>query len=294
MLSAVNRGTASIHLERYVGYLLRRAYVRAEQAASIAVPPPYAMRHLSVLTLLDERGPTSQQNISALTRVNRTIVVALIDTLEDDGLVRRERDETDRRSYALVLTDAGRRTLQRYAANIEQAEQLLMANLGAAQQARLIELLRPVVAADLAGQTQIGRRCGYLIAHAHHRLRAQGTAALAPLDLDPRHLAALATIEHHTPCSQEMVAKVLAVSAPVVVDLVDALVDAGFAARTRNRADRRRYDLTVTRLGHARLRAGMTVLDDIHDELRGALTADGVDELRDLLSALIDPPLAAR
>jgi DNA-binding MarR family transcriptional regulator len=160
MLSAVNRGTASMRLERYVGYQLRRAYVRAEQAASIAVPPPYAMRHLSVLTLLDERGPTSQQNISALTRVNRTIVVALIDTLEDDGLVRRERDETDRRSYALVLTDAGRAALQRYAANIDQAEQLLMANLGAAQQARLIDLLSRVVGPDLAGQTQIGRRCG--------------------------------------------------------------------------------------------------------------------------------------
>jgi DNA-binding MarR family transcriptional regulator len=246
---------------------------------------------VSVLALLDERGPMSQRTLSALALVNRTVLVQLVGALEDAGLVRRERNTTDRRSYALVLTDAGRGMLQRHAPAIDHADRLLVANLDDAGRVRLVELLRLLVGGDIAADTDIGRRCGYLVAHAHQRLRAHGTTALAPLGLDPRHLAALATIERHTPCSQEVVAKGLSVSAPVVVDLVDDLVGAGSAARTRNSSDRRRYDLTVTRLGHARLRAGMQVFDDIQDGLRDELTSGGVDELRGLLSALVDPPL---
>lgn len=83
------------------------------------------------------------------------------------------------------------------------------------------------------------------------------------LGLDPRHLAALETIDRQEPCSQELVANDPSVSAPVVMGLVDDLVAAGFAERRRNSADRRRYDLTVTGLGRTRLRAGLTMLGDI-------------------------------
>ncbi|MBV8930532.1 MAG: MarR family transcriptional regulator [Mycobacteriaceae bacterium] len=281
--------SSSVRLERYIGYLLRRAYVRAEQAASIAVPPPYAMRHLSVLALLSDHGPMSQQKLSTLTQVNRTIMVQLIDTLENEGLVRRERDTKDRRSYALLITMEGRATLREFTPAIDRTEALLTANLDDRQRARLAELLGGLLATHIGGA--LAGRCGYLIVQAHKQLRTEGTERLAPLGLDPRHLAALTIVERNQPCSQEVVAKDLAVSAPVVVELVDDLVESDFVVRRRNSDDRRRYDLTVTDSGRIGLRRGVKVLDDIDDELRARLTARGVDELRVLLSALIDPPL---
>jgi DNA-binding MarR family transcriptional regulator len=287
----VDSTSRSVRLESYVGYLLRRAFVRAEQAASIALPPPYAIRHLTVLALLDDHGPLSQQKLAALTQVNRTIMVQLIDMLEHHGLVRRERDTADRRSYALVLTAKGRDTLQRTTPAIDRAEALLTANLNATQRARLVALLGGVL-----GTTPDGRladSCGYLIAHAHYRLRAEGTQRLAPLGLDPRHLAALTSIDRREPCSQEVVARDLGVSAPVVVDLVDDLAASGFVVRRRNSDDRRCYDLTVTETGRTRLRGGTKVLDEIHGELRDRVSAEGADELRELLTQLIDPPLEA-
>ena len=314
-------------LEHYVGYLLRRAYVRAERAASIAVPPRYGMRHLSVLALLQRHGPMSQRALAALTQVNRTIMVQLIDALEDGGLVRRERDAKDRRCYALALTAEGRATLRRLTPAMDRAEELLTANLGAAERTRLAELLTGVIdAADTnatdtnanatdtaksdpadtnattivigfaeadSGVVAGGSRCGHLIAHAHHLLRRTGTARLAPLGLDPRHLAALESIDRHAPCSQEAVAKDLAVSAPVVMGLVEDLVAAGFVERRRNTDDRRRYDLTVTGLGRTGLRAGLTVLGDIDAQVSAHLAPGGADQLRKLLAALIDPPLPA-
>jgi DNA-binding MarR family transcriptional regulator len=282
-------------LEHYVGYLLRRAYVRAERAATIAVPAPYGMRHLWILALLQEHGPMSQRVLAALTQVNRTIMVQLIDMLEDDGLVRRERDANDRRSYALTLTPKGVAALRRLTPAMDQAEDLLTANLSASERIRLAELLSGFVDAGVvdAGVVANGSCCGYLIAHAHHTLRGEGIDRMAPLGLDPRHLAALESIDRNQPCAQEMVANDLAVSAPVVVDLVDDLVAAGFVERRRNSDDRRRYDLTVTGLGRTRLRAGLKVLGDIDDELRVRLTPGGADELRKLLTALIDVPLSA-
>jgi DNA-binding MarR family transcriptional regulator len=292
-------------LEHYVGYLLRRAYVRAERAATIAVPAPYGMRHLWILALLQEHGPMSQRALAALTQVNRTIMVQLIDVLEDDGLVRRERNPDDRRSYALTPTPKGAAALRRLAPAMDQAEELLTANLSASERIRLAELLSGFVDAGVvdagvvdagfvnAGVVANGSCCGYLITHAHHTLRGEGTDRMAPLGLDPRHLAALESIDRNQPCSQEMVANDLAVSAPVVVDLVDDLVAAGFVERRRNSDDRRRYDLTVTGVGRTRLRAGLKVLGDIDDELRVRLTPGGADELRKLLTALIDVPLSA-
>jgi len=287
----VDSTSRSVRLEQYVGYLLRRAYVRAERAASIALPPPYGMRHLSILALLDDHGPISQRRLAALTGVNRTIIVQLVDALEDGGLVRRERDASDRRSYALVLTDDGRATLRRVTPAMDHAEALLTANLSASQRTRLAELLGGIVGASVpTGGSRLRRRCGHLIAHAHLTLRAEGTVRLAPLGLATRHLAALDGVEAHQPCSQEVLARELSVSAPVVVGLVDDLVELGLVGRRRNIDDRRRYDLTVTDAGKARLRKGSRVLGDIDGELRARLGAKAADELRQLLAALLDPP----
>src|SRR5579875_1135615 len=98
-------------LAGYTGYLLRRAYVRAAECVQQSLPAPNRLRDILILSMLEERAPISQQRLAELTGVNRTIVVKLIDDLEHRGLVARTRNPTDRRSYALAVTPAGRKAL---------------------------------------------------------------------------------------------------------------------------------------------------------------------------------------
>ncbi|NYI03510.1 MarR family winged helix-turn-helix transcriptional regulator [Allostreptomyces psammosilenae] len=64
-------------------------------------------QHL-VLKMLAAVGPCSQQALSEELRIDRSVMVGVCDDLERRGLVRRERNPRDRRSYAVTITDAGR------------------------------------------------------------------------------------------------------------------------------------------------------------------------------------------
>jgi len=62
------------------------------------------------------QGATSQHELGEQLGIDRTTVVELIDQLEKQGVVKRHRNPSDRRSYALVLTPRGR-TFQKRAAS---------------------------------------------------------------------------------------------------------------------------------------------------------------------------------
>jgi DNA-binding MarR family transcriptional regulator len=67
-------------------------------------------QHL-VLKMLDTVGPCSQQTLSEELRIDRSVMVGICDDLEQAGHARRERNPRDRRSYAVTITDSGRRRL---------------------------------------------------------------------------------------------------------------------------------------------------------------------------------------
>jgi DNA-binding MarR family transcriptional regulator len=69
-------------------------------------------QHL-VLKMLAEAGPSSQRVLSDQLRIDRSVMVGICDSLEQAGHVRRERDESDRRAYAVTITASGRRLLDR-------------------------------------------------------------------------------------------------------------------------------------------------------------------------------------
>lgn len=102
--------------------------------------------HLGVLSSLAEFGPSAQRDLSARLRIDASDLVSVLDNLERDGLVRRERDERDRRRYAVTLTPEGRtRLAQRLAATREMDDRLLGA-LTDAEKAQLHSLLVRVYA----------------------------------------------------------------------------------------------------------------------------------------------------
>ena len=63
---------------------------------------------VSVLSHLDRAGPLTPGALADLQKVEPQTMTRTLTRLEDDGLVSRVPDETDRRRLRIVLTDVGR------------------------------------------------------------------------------------------------------------------------------------------------------------------------------------------
>jgi DNA-binding MarR family transcriptional regulator len=286
---AVEEPALSPALAGCVGYLLGRAYVRARQSAAAAVPEPHRARHLAVLAMLRRCGPLSQRELGLLATVNRTIMVKLVDELEEHGLVVRQRNPSDRRSYALAPTEHGLATLRRLMPALALGDAQLTAPLSCPERERLKDLLRRLLADGLdPAMDLLGEFSGYLIVRAYRQVRQQSEKALAPHGLALRQFAALATLGAEEPCSQQRIAAVLAVTAPAILPVIDELDLAGLVRRSRNPVDRRAYRLTLSAAGRERLAAAQLALDEVQSAIAGRLGVDGESQLC-LLLAKLDP-----
>ena len=98
-------------------------------------------RQFHLLGLLHDRGAMTQRELGALTDVDPSILVTLLNPLEADGYLSRERDPTDRRRHVVALTGAGDRQLELAAQAQRDAEDELFAALTEAQRAQLRRLL---------------------------------------------------------------------------------------------------------------------------------------------------------
>jgi DNA-binding MarR family transcriptional regulator len=94
-----------------VGFLLSQVKGGAETICMKALEPlGLHVRQFGVLSVLITEGELSQQELAEWVRMDRTSMVAMVDSLEEEGLVRRERNPSDRRAYLLQITSEGRRT----------------------------------------------------------------------------------------------------------------------------------------------------------------------------------------
>jgi DNA-binding MarR family transcriptional regulator len=270
-------------LAGYTGYLLTRAFARARVIGKAAMPPGRRPQEMGVLAALGEWGPISQRKMSDRLGVNRTIMVKIVDMLEADGLVRRERDPADRRSYAVTLTDKGTAALalMHQAAGTGEAE--ITERLTRAEHRRLNDLLRRLLPDAANPPAQLLDRTGFLIANTHVRERERASEALRGLDLELRQFGALSVLAGIQPCSQQRLAADMGVTGPAIVGLVDTLQTSGLIERTRNPDDRREHVLRVTSKGRDRLAAARRAVDDIQGSLADRLGPGGVDELNALL-----------
>ncbi|HEX3487889.1 MAG TPA: MarR family transcriptional regulator [Streptosporangiaceae bacterium] len=114
----------------------------AERLAPLELEP----RHAGMLLRLAVSEGQSQQAIGELIGLNSTRMVFLVDELEQRGLVERRRNDADRRSYALYLTEAGWDTVGRVRQVAAQHQAELGTSLSGAERAQLTGLLRRVAA----------------------------------------------------------------------------------------------------------------------------------------------------
>jgi DNA-binding MarR family transcriptional regulator len=130
-----------------VGFLLTMVKGGAEAICTARLAPlGLHVRQFGLLTVLATEGPRSQQDLVEWTRLDRTTMVALVDSLEERGYVRRERNPDDRRAYLLQLTPEGRRMQVRAGKVMLGAEDELLGSLNQSERQQLRELLAKVAA----------------------------------------------------------------------------------------------------------------------------------------------------
>ena len=87
-----------------IAQLARGTRRQMEQAIA---PTGLRPTELLVLQHLRERGPSAQQTLTELIGIDATNLVAVLNSLEDGGLIDRRRDRADRRRAIIALSPPG-------------------------------------------------------------------------------------------------------------------------------------------------------------------------------------------
>lgn len=108
----------------------------------------YSMTTWAVLAPLVKLGPTSQRDIAAGIGLHPAGVSRLIDDLEGEGLVRRRRDEQDRRRAFVEATPRGKAIWTAAEPLVAASLKDVLSPLSVDEQRQLRKLLRKLVMSD--------------------------------------------------------------------------------------------------------------------------------------------------
>lgn len=98
-------------------------------------------RQFQLLGLLHDHGAMGQRELGQTMGVDPSVLVTLLNPLEADGFVSRERDPEDRRRHVVTLTAAGTRKLDSSARAQREAEDELFAGIDDEQREQLRTVL---------------------------------------------------------------------------------------------------------------------------------------------------------
>ena len=131
------------------GYLLKHA---RERLASLSAESVERFgingRELAILTVIAEGEPPSQLEAAQRLAIDRTTMVVLLDGLEAKGLVERRADPADRRRNIVVLTPAGRTSLDGATSATDEAERAFLEPIGEAGGDQLRKMLQALISTD--------------------------------------------------------------------------------------------------------------------------------------------------
>ncbi|MDO8768697.1 MAG: MarR family transcriptional regulator [Burkholderiaceae bacterium] len=131
-------------LKDSLGYAIKRTQVRCIEALYAVLPPDLSPTRMSALSTIGANPGISQSALGEVLHIAPPSVVKVVDILERIGLVERRAAKTDRRIYALVLTDAGEDELKRCRTLVASYERDISSKLSATERRQLIELLSRV------------------------------------------------------------------------------------------------------------------------------------------------------
>lgn len=139
-------GDAPPGLGDWTGYLLIKCgwwLHRLTEAALVELD--LRDRQLMALIILNTADGLAQQELTRHLALDPTLVVALIDDLEDKGLCERARDPDDRRRHVIQLTAKGRRVYREARALAVKVGDEVFAPLERSERAQLTEMLKRIM-----------------------------------------------------------------------------------------------------------------------------------------------------
>lgn len=141
----------------------------AERVAELGLTPPQT----GLLRAIARDPGSSQQQLATRLGLLPSRVVRFVDDLEARGFLHRERSRTDRRQYALQLTEDGRAMMRRIGELARVHERDLCLALNESEHAQLTDLLRRI-----ANQQELtpGVHPGYRQIDGEPRLSAEAGA----------------------------------------------------------------------------------------------------------------------
>ena len=149
LVTVVNQQTH--HAGALLDHLARRMRLRAE---AVLAPLDLRPRHLVALTVLRDRGGSTQQALAATLAMDGTNIVGLLNELEARKLIERRRSPEDRRRHLVVLTDAGAEQLARAERALSAVEDEVLGALDENQRETLYSLLQQAAAGAMMTCTE--------------------------------------------------------------------------------------------------------------------------------------------
>jgi DNA-binding MarR family transcriptional regulator len=143
--AGTQRPSSAAFLLAQVGSHAARKF--AERLAPLRLSPP----HAGILGVLRKSGGLSQQGLAEALHMHPSGLVAIIDELEERGLVKRQDSLDDRRTYELHLTDKGQVALRDIGRVGQEHNESLCAALSQREREQLTGFLRRI--ADQQGLT---------------------------------------------------------------------------------------------------------------------------------------------
>jgi len=136
--SQASKATFASFLLAQVGAHAARKF--AERLSPLKLTPP----HAGILRRLGQSSGISQRELATQLGMHASRLVGVVDEMESLGLVVREGNTDDRRTYSLQITPKGRETLQEIGKISYQHNEALVASLTPEERETLTTLLQRI------------------------------------------------------------------------------------------------------------------------------------------------------
>jgi DNA-binding MarR family transcriptional regulator len=115
------------------------------------------IHHLMMLVHLTESGPIPIRKIKEEFRVSASAATQLIDALEKEHFIHKTRDEHDRRSMKIELSDFGREKISSYYRELEKYMEQLVDHVGSKKMIEAIEIYEKIDEFNRLMEEQYGK-----------------------------------------------------------------------------------------------------------------------------------------
>jgi DNA-binding MarR family transcriptional regulator len=140
-LTTISTDVAGVIPAQATMLIARIARVVRQRFEHALMPLGLRQRHVVALSYLRGHGPTAQQVLAERLCMDASSTVGLLNYLEDNRLVTRGRDRTDRRRALIELTVEGEQALSEVDRVLQCVEDQLMSGLDQAERTTLRGLL---------------------------------------------------------------------------------------------------------------------------------------------------------